>query len=157
MQMNWPKTDEQTNGLSESLSETTDCNFLFTHNVKPFHNGIFRVMKWWCPNDSSVVGELMMTMVIITRMRLCFNGFLSFILSIDHVCKNYWMGGKGGERFPRFLYASNPNGCNWVNVNCAKEADTFTISVLWIGIFFISVPIKADDTYGFVSKHWRRL
>ena len=46
------------------------------------------------------------------------------------VCKGVWMGGRGWESFPRFLYASNPNGCNMADVNCMKEADLFTISVL---------------------------
>jgi len=45
-------------------------------------------------------------------------------------CAGVWMGGKGWESFPRFLYASNPDGCVWKDTNCAKEADVFTISVL---------------------------
>jgi len=45
------------------------------------------------------------------------------------VCKDHWAGGKGWESFPRFLYASNPNGCNWADLNCVREADVMTISV----------------------------
>ena len=40
------------------------------------------------------------------------------------------MGGHGWESFPRFLYATNRNGCNMADVGCLKEADMFTISIL---------------------------
>jgi len=45
-------------------------------------------------------------------------------------CNGHWMGGKGWNSFPRFLYSSSTNGCKWRDTNCAKEADVFTISAL---------------------------
>merc|ERR1711915_889296 len=44
-------------------------------------------------------------------------------------CHTGWMKGEGWESIPRFLYASRPDGCNWHDTECAKEADIFTISV----------------------------
>ena len=41
-----------------------------------------------------------------------------------------WLGGKGWDAFPRFLYASKADGCNWIDTDCAKEADVLTISAL---------------------------
>ena len=40
------------------------------------------------------------------------------------------MRGRGWGSFPRFLYATNPDGCNMADVGCLKEADMFTISIL---------------------------
>lgn len=46
------------------------------------------------------------------------------------VCKGNWMGGRGWENFPRFLYAKQNGGCKWADVNCVGEGDVMTISIL---------------------------
>jgi len=61
----------------------------------------------------------------------CQNDF-GFVIVSDKPdnCKGVWVGGRGWESFPRFLYAGNPNGCRWADANCVREADIMTVSLV---------------------------